>query len=358
MKRRQNLKNVFLPALVSASVMLFTMCRNKNVNMNTDLAIPVSLMDVKKGSIEKVLHATGTVNATRQALIKSEVAGKYILQKNPATGKPYKLGDGVRTGDMVVILADKEYENNLNIPSKKLNMDISRQEYEKQKSLYEKGGVTLRELRNSEISWINAKSDYENSLLRLEKMKARAPFNGIITGLPFYTPGVRINAGQDLFTVMQYDNLYMYINLPERYLPEVKPGQTVRITNYVLPDDTLKGKVTEKSPALSTETRTFLVKVLINNRKQILHPGMFVKADIILRKKDDVIVIPKEYILSGGGNKRVYIVKQGVAHERKLVTGMESDKEVEVLKGLKENDKLVVKGFETLRDRSKVKVIQ
>ncbi len=351
-------KRMALVAVTLFSVLLFTMCRNRNMNLNTGLAIPVSLMDVKKGPIEKVFHTTGTVNAVRQATVKSEIAGRYVLQKNPVTGRVYRLGDRVHGGDVVVVLEDKEYENNLNLPSKKLNMEISEQEYKKQESLYQKGGVTLRELRNAEINHINAKNAYESALLRLEKMKAKAPFDGVIAALPYHTPGVRVNAGEELFTVIDYDRLYMDIQLPERYLPEVKPGQRVRIINYVMAKDTLVGRVTEKSPALSTETRTFLVKVMVDNRKKILHPGMFVKADIIVQRKDSVIVIPKEYILTGGGSKRVYIVTQGVAHERKLVTGLEGDRDVEVLKGLKENDKLVIKGFETLRDRSKVKVIQ
>jgi membrane fusion protein, multidrug efflux system len=51
----------------------------------------------------------------------------------------------------------------------KLNLEISEQEFEKQQSLYEKGGVTLRELRNSEVSKTNAQYNYENVRIQLRE---------------------------------------------------------------------------------------------------------------------------------------------------------------------------------------------
>ena len=338
--------------------LLLTMCRNWEGNYNKDVALPVSVMKVTTGSIEDLINTSGTVMPDKEVLVKNEVAGKYHLQINPATGRPYKLGDKVAKGALVVLLEDKEFENNLNIASKKLNMEISRQEYQKQESLYKKGGVTLRDLRNSEVAMINAKNDYDNAVLRLEKLKVRAPFTGYIVDLPRYTEGVRVAAGQDMFRLMDYRRMYMEVNLPEKYMPKVKLRQQVRITNYVIREDTLTGIITAISPALSTETRTFQVKMSIDNPRLKLHPGMFVRSDIILQRKDSVIVIPKKYILAENGRKRVFIVDNGLAHEVGIRTGIENTREVEVVSGLKKNMSLVVKGFETLRDRSKVKVIQ
>jgi len=100
------------------------------------------------------------------------------------------------------------------------------------------------------------------------------------------------------------------------------------------------------------------VMMTIDNPQLKLRPGMFVKSDIILQRKDSVIVIPKKYILAVNGRKKVFIVDNGLAHDIRIRTGIENTGEVEVVSGLKENMSLVIKGFETLRDRSKVKVIQ
>src|SRR5690606_3116097 len=97
-----------------------------------------------------------------------------------------------------------------------------------------------------------------------------------------------------------YSNMYMNINLPENTIAQIKPGQDVLVTNYTLPEDTLAGKVTELSPAISTETRTFTGKIEITNPDLKFRPGMFAKADIITDQKDSAIVIPKDIILTGG----------------------------------------------------------
>ena len=104
--------------------------------------------------------------------------------------------------------------------------------------------------------------------------------------------------------------------------------------------------------------RTFKGNISINNPKYLLRPGMFVKADIITNHKDSVIVIPKSIILSRQRGKTVFIVDRGVAAERIIETGLENITDVEVTKGLAKNDRVVTSGFETLSNKSKVKIIK
>lgn len=333
-------------------------CSNRPQAESTDLAIPVSVEDVKKQPIEKYINTTGTAKAMQEVTLSSEMAGNYRLLNNPVTGRPFKLGDKVRTGQALIRFEDQEYVNNIAIDSKKLNLEISSQEYEKQKSLYEKGGVTLRELRNSEVSATNARYDFENAQVRLSKMNIVAPFNGVIVDLPYFTQGTRVASGQAMVTIMSYDKMFLDINLPEKTISEVQTGQSVIITNYTIAEDTLQGIVSELSPAVSTETRTFKGKLLIENPELKLRPGMFVKADIVVARRDSAIVIPKSLILSSNRGKVVYVVDQSTARERRIQLGIENQDFAEVISGLKVNERLVVKGFETLRNDSKVKVIK
>jgi multidrug efflux pump subunit AcrA (membrane-fusion protein) len=85
---------------------------------------------------------------------------------------------------------------------------------------------------------------------------------------------------------------------------------------------------------------------------------MFVKADIVTNHKDSVIVIPKSIILSRQRGKTVFIVDRGVAAERIIETGLENLTDVEVTRGLVKNERVVTSGFETLSNRSKVKIIK
>lgn len=343
---------------MGAVVLAAISCNNQPQGETTELAVPVSVENVRKQSISQYINTTGTAKAIYEATLNSEVSGQYQLLTNPATGKPFKLGDRVKEGQVIIRFEDPEYINGLAIESKKLNLEISENEYEKQKSLYEKGGVTLRELRNSEVSRTNAQYDYENAQIRLAKMNVVAPFSGVIVDLPYYTKGTRVNSGQPMVSLMSYDKMYVEINLPEKSISEVQLGQDVIITNYTIAEDTLIGSVNALSPMISSETRTFGGKLLINNPDLKLRPGMFVKADIITAKKDSVIVIPKNIILSGNRGKYVFVVERNsAADDRMIQTGIENKDFVEVTEGLSENDRLIIKGFETLRDNSKVKII-
>jgi len=342
-----------------AIVAVFASCNNQGQSESTELAVPVSVEDVKSQSIQQFVTTTGTVNATSQVTVNSEMAGEYYLQTNPATGRPFKLGDRVQKGQTIIRLENEEYENSIAIEAVKLNLEISQQEYEKQKSLYEKGGVTLYELRNSEVSKTNAQYNYENAQLQLAKMNIKAPFTGVIVELPNYTSGTRVASGSPMFTLMSYSDMFMEINLPEKSITELEVGQDVLVTNYTIPEDTLKGTITQLSPAISTETRTFTGKIDIDNPELKLRPGMFVKADIITAEKDSTIVIPKDIIMSGSRGKYVFVVgRNSAADDRWITTGIENQNNVEVLEGLQVNDRLIIKGFETLRDDSKVKIIR
>jgi RND family efflux transporter MFP subunit len=342
--------------IIIASVLMA--CNENAPDLNKDISVPVSVMAVKPKSIEKYFSTTGTVIPLKDVSLKSEISGKYKLKTNPSTGKPYALGDYVKKGDEIIFLEDKEYENNIKLSSLELHQEISKQVFEKQKSLYEKGGVTLSELKNAEIEYINSEYSYEEALIRLQKMKITTPISGVIVELPYFTPGTKVEANILLVRLMDYSKLYMELNLAEKNINVVKVGQNIRIMNYTIPDDTLSGKITQLSPAIDPETRSFKAIVNINNSELLLRPGMFAKGEIIVASLDSAIVIPKDIILSKQRGNTVFVINKGLAEERIINFGLENPDEVQVISGLKKNDRLVIKGFETLRNRSKVKVIK
>jgi len=335
-----------------------TACNNQPTNTTTELAVPVSVSDIKPRSIEKIINTTGTLNATKTTVVKTEMGGKYKLLTNPKTRRPFALGDVVDNGQVIVQLEDAEYINQIGLESKRLNLEITEQTMKKQQSLFEKGGVTQLDYRNSEVSYTNAKNAFEYANLQLAKMKVTAPFKGVITNLPAVTNGTQVSTGVEAFSLMDYSTMTIEVNLPEKYINDVAIDQAVRIMNYTLPNDTLTGNVKELSPAISTETRTFKGIVQVTNPELKLRPGMFAKADIVIARKDSVIVIPKDIIISGQRGKSVFIVDNGTADEKRITIGYENQNEAEITSGLKMNDRLVIKGFETLKNRSKVKIVK
>ena len=351
--KMKNNSKWFLLALVP----VIASCANQQSQMNNDLAQPVSVMDVNKGAIVQYINTTGTANAASQVILYSESAGNYLLQTHPGSAGALKLGDIVDKGQLIVRLENPESTNSIALGTKKLLMQIDSLQYQKQKSLYDKGGVTLMDLKSAELALANAKTDYENARIQLAKLEVRSPFRGVIVDLPTVTNGIHLNTNVAVVTVMDYSKLLMEVNLPEKTLTTIKIGQEVLITNYTIPKDTLKAQINELSPVVNIDTRTFKGKVLINNPDLKLRPGMFVKADIQVDRRDSVVVIPKEIIVAGSRGKTVFTVERGNAQAHIIKTGLENEKFVEVLEGLRRKDRVVTKGYETLRDRAKVKII-
>jgi len=344
--------------LFGAALLMVAACRNQDQNLTADVEIPVSVEEIKLKPIEEFINTTGTAFPKGEIELKSRIPAAYFLEKNPQTGRLWQLGDRVKTGSLIARLEDEEYVNSVRMETNQLNMELMESELRKQESLYEKGGVTLKELKTAGINYENARTTVVTSKLQLEKTRITAPIDGVIVDLPYYTQGTQVENGVTIVKIMDYRTMYMDVQLPEKYISVIRPGQTVKMTNYTIPDDTLIGNVTQLSPAINPDTRTFKGTVSIDNRDLLLRPGMFVKADIITNHKDSAIVIPKNIILSRQKGKTVFIVDRGVAAERIIETGLENITEVEVLRGLEKNERVVTGGFETLGNRSKVKIIK
>jgi RND family efflux transporter MFP subunit len=333
-------------------------CRNNNQNLTADVEIPVSVQEIRLTSIKEFVNTTGTAFPKGEIELSSKIAASYYLEKNPQTGRFWQMGDKVKEGALIARLEDREYVISVKLETNQLNLELAESELKKQESLYEKGGVTLKELKTASIEYENAKTSVENAKLQMAKTRLVAPINGVIVDLPYYTQGTQIASGSKIVKIMDYQIMYMEVQLPEKYISVIKPSQNVNLTNYTISGDTIIGQVTQLSPAIDADTRTFKGNIQINNRDYLLRPGMFVKADIVTNNKDSVIVIPKNIILSRQRGKTVFIIDRGVAAERVIETGLENISDVEVTRGLMKGERVVTSGFETLSNKSKVKIIK
>jgi RND family efflux transporter MFP subunit len=348
-------KSIFI---IAAALIAITGCRNQDENLKTEVEIPVSVENIKLKSIEEFINTTGTAFPKGEISLKSKITASYFLEKNPSTGRNWQLGDKIKAGALIARLEDKEYVNSIKLETNQLNLELTETDYKKQESLYEKGGVTLKELKTAGINYENAKTTVENSKLQLDKTRIVAPIDGVIVDLPYYTQSTQVETGSVIAKIMDYQVMYMDVQLPEKYIAVIKPGQLVKLTNYTIPDDTITGSISQLSPAIDADTRTFKGNISINNSGYLLRPGMFVKADIVINHHDSVIVIPKSIILSRQRGKTVFVIDRGIAVERIIETGLENISDVEVVKGLEKNERIVTSGFETLSNKSKVKIIK
>ena len=332
-------------------------CEEEAPEIDVESSIPVRVEPVSRQPIAEYASATGTVLAVRQAELKCQQSGRYLLQANPRTGAPYAMGDTVQADELLVRLANEEFENQIAIESKRLQLTNSQREYEKQQALFAKGGITLRELTESERAAIDARYAYDNAQLQLAKLEVRAPFAGTLVELPHYSPEQLLEPRASLATVMECRELYADVSLPGKEIQRVLPGQEVLVTHYEgTTADTLTGHVAQVSPVLDADTRMFTARIRVRSDSLQLRPGTFVRMDIVVVERDSALVIPRDVVIDSGERRTVFAVEKGLAVERRLETGLSNRYQVEVLNGLTEGERLVVEGFETLRHHSKVKV--
>lgn len=348
------MKKLILPAC--ALLIAFSSCNNQQSTTQSDVSVPVRVTEVAKKTIRNTLTVNGTVSPTGTSEVKTEAEGQYRLQRNPRTGAAYKMGDRVNKDEVIVKIENPEYVLSIRPDAKELDWENARSEYEKQKSLYDKGGVTLNELKKSEISFLNAKYDNENAQMQMNKLTIKSPFEGVIVDLPYFTPGTKVASGTLALKVMDYSKLKLNVEFPEKYISTVFKGQEAFVTNYNLKDDTLIAHIDELSPAINESSRTFKGVLMVNNPELKMRPGMFVKSDIVIEKKDSALVVPRDVIRKGRRGEVVFVIENNAAIERPIKTGIGNDTEIEIIDGLKTGEKLVVEGYEMLSNRTKVKV--
>ena len=168
----------------AVTLLALTRCGNQDPNLNADVEIPVSVEDIRLKPIEEFINTTGTAFPKGEIVLKSKITASYFLEKNPQTGRPWQLGDRIKAGTLIARLEDKEYVNSIKLETNVLNLELTESELKKQESLYEKGGVTLKELKTAGINFENAKTTVESARLQLDKTKVVAPIDGVIVDLP------------------------------------------------------------------------------------------------------------------------------------------------------------------------------
>src|SRR5262249_43066002 len=190
----------------------------------------------------------------------------------------------------------------------------------------------------------------------LKDARVNAPFGGIV-GARQISPGQVITRSMVLTWLVDLDTVKVEVNVPERYLQELKVGRPLEFSVAAFPSEKFHGEVYFVSPQVNETLRTALIKARIGNADHKLRGGMFASLDLTLRVRDSAIVIPEPAIMSNGDNFSVFIVdKAGNAQVRPIQVGIRLAGKAEILKGLSAGDLVVVEGVQKLRPGGPVKL--
>lgn len=349
MKSRK--KFVFVVALMLAAVG----CQEEPAERVVDLVVPVTVQPVSKGTIESFVSTTGSLRASRLANILVEVRGDLFWVED-SRGRKAVEGARVEAGQQIARIESPEYVNGIRLQSRELSVQNARNNLTEKQALFDEGLAVQSEVQAAQKTVADAEADLADAKIQLEKLKVYAPIAGYLTGLVDTTEETLVEQNTVIGQVVDYGVVLTDLKIPNSQMPNIDVGQEVRVSNYAFRDQTFIGRVSVIDPALDPATRTFRIEVRVDNSDLVLRPGMFIKADIVVEQRADIIVIPKELVLSRQNRNVVFVEEEGRAQQRFIETGLADDVMVEVVDGLSEGERLITSNFETLRSRTQVRV--
>ena len=145
--------------------------------------------------------------------------------------------------------------------------------------------------------------------------------------------------------------------MPEKFLPAIKVGQTIRIRVDAFPGETFDGKVYAIDPRIDVAGRSLLVRAKVPNADRRLRPGLFARVTVLLQIKEDALTIPEQAIVPQGDSQYVFKIDGGKVAMSEVSVGMRRSGQVEILQGLSVGDEVVTAGQLKLRDGTLVSVV-
>ena len=213
----------------------------------------------------------------------------------------------------------------------------------------------VREASRAKLKEMEAILEQERT--RFNDTKIAAPFDGEISR-KHVDAGALVSPSSPLVSLVHTETVKMVANVLEKDVPLLKSGMKAKIRAEAFPERLFEGRVEKINAVLDLATRTLQAEVYIPNPDRSLKPGMFSTVEIVLLEKPRAVVIPREAVLQEGSDNWAFIIDGNRAVRRLLTIGYEQERMVEVLKGLTEGERVVIRGQQSLKNGSAVRVIE
>ena len=243
---------------------------------------------------------------------------------------------------------------------------------ERYKRLLDAGFSTMQQYDAASTSYASAKASYNAALAKerqaqseLKRSKSskddyiiKAPLNGTVLNDYSISAGAMISPSSPILDIADLSRLKATLKIPESKIFTVKMGMPVTIRFDALPDEEFKGYVTATDQYVEPSTRTSNVEIELDNRAAggKLRPGMFGQASITEREAKNVIAIPESSLHSSESGFYVLVAESGKAKQRVISVGIRQGSLVEITKGLKTGDKVIIFGGKNLNDGDKITI--
>ena len=277
----------------------------------------IQMDTVRNSNITDELTLSGVISFNDNNVIKifPQVSGKVMECK-------VTLGDKVTKGQVLAVIHSADVAGSYNdLSSANADLAISKRQMDNAESLY-KNGIS------SEKEYNEAKQNYEKALSSRNKVQSVININGggkaneggqymVVSPINGYIVEKKVNAGafirpdmgDNLFTISDLKNVWVYANVYEADISKIKEGYSVKVLPLSYPGKTFIGKIDKISQVLDPQSKAMKVRVNIDNSEMLLKPDMFAKVLVNNTEGVTALCIPTASLIPQEGKNYVVVYR-------------------------------------------------
>lgn len=300
--------------------------------------------------------STGEIlpDANAEATLSAPLSGTMSLSKH----LPY-IGRKVATGEVLAVIEPPISPQGgiggltASYAEAKNKLILAQKEHERAKRLYEAKAVPKRRLEEAELGLESAKTTFEpleNAIHEMQqgssgrKVIVRAPFSGTVVEL-FTANGKAIDAGQPILRIINMSSVWLKANVPATEISGIRNFDKASFTVPGVEGELKPSRLVSINDVIDPKTRTVPVIFKVANNSGKLKVGMFADVSIKTGLEENALTLPEEAFFEDEGRYFVFIQREGESFERQEVkTGIRGRGIVQVLSGIKADDRIVLKG--------------
>lgn len=298
---------------------------------------------VKSKKLSNQLEAGGTLLSSEEVELHPEISGRVIKLN-------IDEGNFVKQGTLLVKINDAELQAQL--LKQQAQKQIAEKNEHRLKELLANNGIGQQDYDAVLLQLNNIKADIEITKAQLDKTEIHAPFSGKL-GLKQISTGAYVTPNTVIATLQQVDPLKLDFFIPEKYSNQIKKGAIVKFKMDNIPTE-FTGQIYAIEPRVDNASRSIQVRAFVDNSKGVLNPGAFTKIILDIDDLPDALLIPSQCIIPEAKGKKVIICKNGMAEFRKVIVGLRSESDVQIIEGLQEGDTIVAGGMMFIKPEMKL----
>ena len=328
--------------------------RGENGAKKEEPAIAVSAGEVTQEPISSLYSTSATLRADRQATVIARTRG--VVRRLAV-----EEGNAVSAGQPLANLEDEE--QTIAAARARSAEETARRDYERLSGLYDRGLVSVDEYEAKRRDAEDAVHALELAELELSRTVIRAPIAGMVV-IRHLDVGATVSDGTAVYDLADLQPLYADVNIPERHVTRLQPGQDVLLTADAT--GTVARAVIERiAPAVDPATGTVKVTVAVEGESG-LRPGAFIRVDIVTDTHVDALVVARSALVAEGRRWHLYrLSEDGTTVEQiEVELGFENSDRVEIATittaeiAIEPGDRIVIVGAPALSDGATVRVME